>query len=117
MRFSAQKFLTTHPADVSGLEHAIAKGTIKPEEILCIIGKTEGNGGRNDFTRDLAMLGLEQLLGAMLKLPKHELHDRIVFSFSGGCEGVVTPHMVVFSKSGLKGSQKQAEKSLAIGIG
>ncbi|MGL1423566.1 ring-opening amidohydrolase, partial [Vibrio parahaemolyticus] len=68
----AEKFLTSHPADVSGLELAINEGKIKPEEILCIIGKTEGNGGRNDFTRDLAMMGLEQLLGPRLKLAKHE---------------------------------------------
>jgi cyanuric acid amidohydrolase len=117
MRFSAQKFLTSHPADLSGLEQGLAKGEIKAEEIICIVGKTEGNGGRNDFTRDLAMLALEQLLGPLLKLSKHELHDRIVFSFSGGCEGVVTPHMVVFCKNGMKASQKQPRKSLTIAIG
>jgi hypothetical protein len=36
---------------------------INPAEVVCIIGKTEGNGGRNDFTRDLAMMAFENLFG------------------------------------------------------
>ena len=40
-----------HPGDLSELEGLIADGTVRPAEIAAIIGKTEGNGGVNDFTR------------------------------------------------------------------
>jgi len=35
----------------SELDHLIAAGTILASEVAAIIGKTEGNGGVNDFTR------------------------------------------------------------------
>ena len=40
-----------HPGDLSELEGLIADGTVRAAEIAAIIGKTEGNGGVNDFTR------------------------------------------------------------------
>ena len=43
---------TKGPGDVSGLTQLIEAGRIDPASILAILGKTEGNGGVNDFTRD-----------------------------------------------------------------
>ena len=40
--------------DASGLEACIAKGQFAADEVIAVIGKTEGNGGVNDFTRILA---------------------------------------------------------------
>jgi len=40
-------------ADASGLETAINQGVFSADEIIAVIGKTEGNGGVNDFTRIL----------------------------------------------------------------
>ena len=45
---------TTGPGDVSGLLRLIDAGSIEPGSILAILGKTEGNGGVNDFTREYA---------------------------------------------------------------
>src|SRR5579872_1567811 len=42
------------PHDVSALEAAIDAGTIRPEAIVAVLGKTEGNGCVNDFTRGYA---------------------------------------------------------------
>ena len=39
------------PADVSGLERLVAQGALDPASIVAILGKTEGNGCVNDFTR------------------------------------------------------------------
>ena len=40
--------------DASGMEAAIKNGQFKADEVIAVIGKTEGNGGVNDFTRILA---------------------------------------------------------------
>ena len=99
MRVDAFNIPTAHPADVSGLERLIASGRIDPATVLCIIGKTEGNGGRNDFTRDLAMTAFEDLFSRHLGIPREEVVNRMIFSLSGGTEGVVSPHVIVFTKT------------------
>ena len=40
--------------DASGLDAAIRNGQFRADEVIAVIGKTEGNGGVNDFTRILA---------------------------------------------------------------
>jgi cyanuric acid amidohydrolase len=40
--------------DASGLEERILAGQFTADEVVAVIGKTEGNGGVNDFTRILA---------------------------------------------------------------
>jgi cyanuric acid amidohydrolase len=117
MRVDVHKFATDGPADVSKLEAAIDRGEIDPANVICIIGKTEGNGGRNDFTRDLAMFAFEDLFSRKLGIDRREVTERLIFSLSGGCEGVVAPHIVVFSKSGNEASAPLKQKRLAVGIG
>jgi cyanuric acid amidohydrolase len=117
MRIQAFKIPTNGPADVRHLERLIVDGVINPAEVVCIIGKTEGNGGRNDYTRDLAMMAFENLFGARLDIAPAEVHDRIIFSLSGGCEGVVSPHIVVFAKSGAPSVHRLSNKRLALGTG
>ena len=46
---------TKGPGDVSGLMQLIAEGEIAPSTVLAVLGKTEGNGGVNDFTREYAV--------------------------------------------------------------
>jgi cyanuric acid amidohydrolase len=38
------------PGDLSELDNLIEAGTISASEVAAIIGKTEGNGGVNNFT-------------------------------------------------------------------
>ena len=45
---------TRGPDDVVGLESMLASGEISAESIIAILGKTEGNGCVNDFTRGFA---------------------------------------------------------------
>ncbi|MEO8037083.1 MAG: ring-opening amidohydrolase, partial [Acidobacteriota bacterium] len=71
MKIDAVSIPTAHPADTSGLEALLDSGRLRAEDIVCIIGKTEGNGGRNDFTRDLAMTAFEELFSQRLKITHH----------------------------------------------
>lgn len=44
-----------HPGDVSAIAALIEAGTLDPATITAILGKTEGNGCVNDFTRAYAV--------------------------------------------------------------
>jgi cyanuric acid amidohydrolase len=83
------------PNDVSGLEAAIATGRIDPKGIVAILGKTEGNGNVNDFTRGYASLVLT------LMLEKHlgEQAKDVCLVMSGGTEGAMAPHWTVFERA------------------
>jgi cyanuric acid amidohydrolase len=117
MRIRAFNYPMSGPSDVAGPRQALDEGHYRAEDVLCVIGKTEGNGGRNDFTRELAMTSLEHLLGPRLGLAPERVQDRIIFSFSGGTEGVVTPHMVVFVREPTPPAVRSGPKRLAIGLG
>jgi cyanuric acid amidohydrolase len=90
---------TRGPGDVSGLMQLIAAGKVAPSSILAVLGKTEGNGGVNDFTREYAMAALCEALAPHLKLSPRAVEDRIALVMSGGTEGVLSPHLTVFTRS------------------
>lgn len=92
------KVATRGPGDISGLMSLIGSGTIDAASILAILGKTEGNGGVNDFTREYAVAALCMALAPKLSLTPHEVEQRIAFVMSGGTEGVLSPHITVFTR-------------------
>lgn len=61
--------------------------------------KTEGNGGANDFTRGFATLALSLLLARHLGIPPEEAAKRVAIVWSGGTEGVLSPHATIFTHS------------------
>ncbi|MBV8536599.1 MAG: ring-opening amidohydrolase [Alphaproteobacteria bacterium] len=98
--------------DASGLEERIKAGQFTADQVIAVIGKTEGNGGVNDFTRILADQAFRRVLQ---KLGKRSSEDiaKIPMVWSGGCDGVITPHATVFAQNGKSGP---ADKSrLTIG--
>jgi cyanuric acid amidohydrolase len=113
------RIATKGPGDVSGLMALIASGKIVPSTILAVLGKTEGNGGVNDFTREYALTALCDALSPHLKLPPRAVEDKIAFVMSGGTEGVLSPHLTVFVRC-LNGETASGSanigKRLSIGI-
>ncbi len=110
--------IPTHgPGDVSGLMALIASGALEPSAILAVLGKTEGNGGVNDFTREYAVAALCNALSSHLKLAPREVEEQIAFVMSGGTEGVLSPHLTLFARSpGLEIVGGNGEKRLSVGI-
>jgi len=92
------RIATCGPGDVSGFMSLIAQGRIDPSAILAILGKTEGNGGVNDFTREYATAAHCAALAPHLGLTSHAVEQRIAFVMSGGTEGVLSPHITVFTR-------------------
>jgi cyanuric acid amidohydrolase len=107
---------TRGPGDVSGLIALIEAGKLLPDNILAVLGKTEGNGGVNDFTREYAMAALCEALAPHLKLTPRAVEDKIAFVMSGGTEGVLSPHLTVFTRSNGAVAPASNEKRLSIGI-
>src|SRR6266571_7761549 len=109
---------TRGPGDVSGLMNLIDAGKIGPASIVAILGKTEGNGGVNDFTREYAVSALSAALAPYVDLPPHRVEQRIAFVMSGGTEGVLSPHITVFTRDGAanRGFEDVSGKRLSIGM-
>ncbi|GAB4394210.1 MAG: ring-opening amidohydrolase [Kiloniellaceae bacterium] len=88
------------PEDVSALARLFASGDVLPEEVLCLLVKTEGNGLDNDFSRTLATRALGELFREQAGWSFEDLLDRVTLMASGGVEGVLSPHMLVFTRRG-----------------
>jgi cyanuric acid amidohydrolase len=113
MRVGVHKLPMTNPSDVSALERLIETGEVDPAEIVALIGKTEGNGGANDFTRGFATLSFSLALAKRLGATPEEVTKRVAFVWSGGTEGVLSPHATLFTRSRSAPAQ---DKRLAVGI-
>ncbi|WP_279480098.1 ring-opening amidohydrolase [Aureimonas sp. SK2] len=100
------------PDDVSGLERLVAAGRLDPAGILAILGKTEGNGCVNDFTRGFATRALADFLATHVGA---ERAARAVLVMSGGTEGALSPHWLVFERVESGDGPAFADGSLAIG--
>jgi cyanuric acid amidohydrolase len=114
MRADVHRFSLADPNDVSGLRKALDLGVIDPTTIVAVIGKTHGNGLVNDYTRGYLTLSLSLLIGEQLGDSAEAVRARIPFVFSGGVEGVLSPHYTVFTA--VPEDEPQAGKSLAIGV-
>jgi cyanuric acid amidohydrolase len=62
MRAEVIRIPTGGPADISGLTKLADLG-IDPAKVRAVIGKTEGNGCVNDFSRDLAARAWTEAVG------------------------------------------------------
>lgn len=114
MKIGVHKVAMAAPDDVSQLEALIASGTVDPATIVAFIGKTEGNGGANDFTRGFATLAYKLLLARHLGVAPEEVARRVAFVWSGGTEGVLSPHATVFTRT--PETRPGGEPRLALGI-
>ena len=100
--------------DASGLAALIDDGVFAADEVIAVIGKTEGNGGVNDYTRILADQAFRGVLTAKGTRGDAEIAE-LPMVWSGGCDGVITPHATVFARVEAAGEPSD-EPRLAVGI-
>ena len=115
MRADVTRYALPDPGDVSGLKEAIDAGRVNPREIVAVIGKTHGNGLVNDYTRGYLTLSLALLIGGATGETPEAVRARIPFIFSGGVEGVLSPHYSVFTVSS-EDVPADGRPSLAVGV-
>jgi cyanuric acid amidohydrolase len=114
VRADVLRFPLMDPGDVSSLGEAITTGAVNPREIVAVIGKTHGNGLVNDYTRGFLTQSLAHLISATTGETPDAVRMRIPFIFSGGVEGVLSPHYSVFTVTPSQ-ANASGEKALAIG--
>lgn len=97
------------PDDVEGVAGLVESGRLRAEDVLCIMGKTEGNGCVNDFSRGFSNFVLSDYFAGKLGIPRREAEQRISLIMSGGTEGAMSPHFTVFAaaKDGKPGGGKR----------
>jgi cyanuric acid amidohydrolase len=103
-----------HPGDASAIVQLIDQGALAPQSIVAIFGKTEGNGCVNDFTRGYALSALSAALAPRLGVEPDAVSGRVAMIMSGGTEGGLSPHFLVFATA--PGDEpRPGRKALAIG--
>ncbi|WP_439596362.1 ring-opening amidohydrolase [Falsiroseomonas sp.] len=86
-----------HPGDAGAVAALFDSGTLDPRQVVAILGKTEGNGCVNDFTRAYAVEALCHMLAPRLALSAAQVAERVAMVMSGGTEGGLSPHFLVFA--------------------
>ena len=114
MKIGVYKVAMAAPNDVSELERLIDSGEVDPAAIVAVIGKTEGNGGANDFTRGFATLSFQLLLANRLEMSTSAIGKRIAFVWSGATNEVLSQRGTVFTRSAADGTADGPR--LALGI-
>src|SRR3954466_6381869 len=82
-------------ADASELAKLIDDGVLHADRVIAIIGKTEGNGGVNDYTRIIADRAFREVLVA--KGAPADAVKEVPIVWSGGTDGVISPHATIFA--------------------
>ncbi|HSS94953.1 MAG TPA: ring-opening amidohydrolase [Candidatus Dormibacteraeota bacterium] len=107
------------PADTSGLRALADSGKIKADTLVALVGKTEGTGAHDDWGRVWADVALREWTGRLLGIPADEVAKHVIFVLSGGCPGVITPHIVAVTREWVEvpdeGAGSGGEKALVVG--
>lgn len=115
MQAKVYRLSMAHPGDLSALDALLEDGTVKANEIVAVIGKTEGNGGVNDFTRGYFTDRLMTLLSSYLNEAPSEIARTVPCILSGGTEGVLSPHYSVLCRIAETTDASESVAALAIG--
>lgn len=104
------------PTDISKLEQLLDTGKIRADEVVAVIGKTEGTGLGYDLGREIAHKSiLEALSRRMTGIVN--VNDRVAIMLSGGTPGVLSPHITVVSRVWRDpGVAEQSQSALTVGV-
>jgi len=102
-------------SDASELARLIDAGVLDADRVVAVIGKTEGNGGVNDYTRILADRAFREVLVARGSRGPDEV-GQIPIVWSGGTDGVLSPHATVFATLPPERAVPTGEPRLSVGF-
>jgi cyanuric acid amidohydrolase len=101
-------------SDASELARLIDDGVMDANRVVAIIGKTEGNGGVNDYTRIIADRAFRQVL--VDKGAPAEQVRQIPIVWSGGTDGVISPHATIFATLPADQAEPSDDPRLTVGF-
>lgn len=112
MKVGAFKVPQRSPDDLSVIDNLIQTQQLDPTTIVAILGKTEGNGCVNDFTRGFAVQSLKTYLSHLIG---RDHSEQIIYVMSGGTEGVLSPHLTVFTRQSEQPGELR-QQGLVLGV-
>jgi cyanuric acid amidohydrolase len=77
---------------------AIFENGARAEDVVAIIGKTEGTALVDDYNRELADLRFREVIAERLGVSRDDVSERVAIVLSGGVFGVLTPHVTVITR-------------------
>jgi cyanuric acid amidohydrolase len=101
-------------ADASELAKLIDDGVLHADRVVAIIGKTEGNGGVNDYTRIIADRAFREVL--VEKGAPADQVKQVPIVWSGGTDGVISPHATIFATVPPEEVEPSDEPRLTVGF-
>ena len=104
-----------HVSDASGLADLIDAGVLDADRVVAVVGKTEGNGGVNDYTRIIADRAFREVLVERGSRDPKEVKE-IPIVWSGGTDGVLSPHATIFATTPADRTAPTDEPRLTVGF-
>ena len=101
-------------SDASELAKLIDDGVIEASRVVAVIGKTEGNGGVNDYTRIIADRAFREVL--VEKGADPEQVKQVPIVWSGGTDGIISPHATIFATVPAEQAEQSDEPRLTVGF-
>src|SRR3712207_101556 len=111
---SVRKVPLHNVSDASELAKLVDEGVVEADRVVAVIGKTEGNGGVNDYTRIIADRAFRDVLMARGTRSLEEV-KQIPIVWSGGTDGVLSPHATVFATLPEGSVEPSDEPRLSVG--
>ncbi|UQX90091.1 ring-opening amidohydrolase [Jatrophihabitans telluris] len=102
-------------SDASEFAKLIDAGVLDADRVIAIIGKTEGNGGVNDYTRIIADRAFREVIVAKGSRSATDV-KQIPIVWSGGTDGVISPHATIFATLDPATVQTTDEPRLTVGF-
>src|ERR1043165_4779594 len=104
-----------HVSDASGLAELIDDGVLEADRVIAVIGKTEGNGGVNDYTRIIADRAFREVL---VQKGSRTVEDvkQVPIVWSGGTDGILSPHATIFATVPAVDVEVSGEPRLTVGF-
>lgn len=103
-----------HVSDATGLAELIDAGVLEADRVIAVIGKTEGNGGVNDYTRIIADRAFREVLISRGTRGEDEV-NAVPIVWSGGTDGVLSPHATIFATVPAEGAERTDQPRLTVG--
>ena len=103
------------PSDTSGLQNLADAGQIRPDTLVALVGKTEGTGAHDDWGRVWADVALREWTAKFCGIPIADVAKQVIFVLSGGCPGVITPHIAAVTREWVDTTEPGADKRMVVG--
>jgi ring-opening amidohydrolase-like protein len=102
-------------ADATEFAGLLDAGLLDADRVIAVIGKTEGNGGVNDYTRIIADRAFREVIVARGTRTPDEV-AQIPIVWSGGTDGIISPHATIFATVDPASAPVTDEPRLTVGF-